>query len=307
MNSPRPPARLSLAPVPYFWPREQLFEFYAQIADSPVEVVYLGEVICSKRRSLQREDWLQLARQLTTAGKEVVLSTLTLVEAASELATMQRICDNGEYAVEANDMAAVQMLARRDAEKNAGGFVGGPALNIYNSRALGKLASLGMRRWVMPVEHSAAVLESFDLPDNMETEVFAWGRLPLAYSARCYTARTHNTPKDDCQLRCLDYPDGLLLATREQQSFLVLNGIQTQSAKTYNLVQALAHPKVDIFRISPQAHNTDTIIRLFHDCLHGALDADSAAQRLAKFAPFGTSDGYWYGQPGMLSETEHAA
>ncbi len=300
-------ARLSLAPVAYFWARDSLFDFYAGIADTPVDIVYLGETICSKRRSLNRDDWLELADMLTRAGKEVVLSTLTLVEAASELGAMQRTCDNPIYGIEANDMAAVQMLASRRKTDPSCGYTAGPALNIYNSRALNKLASLGLRRWVMPVEHSASVLDEFVIPEGVETEVFAWGNLPLAYSARCYTARTHNTPKDDCQLRCLDYPDGLKLDTREQQSFLLLNGIQTQSAKTQCLIHELGHPKVDIFRISPQSRNTEKIIDLFHRCLQNDIAAEDAAEQLQKFAAFGTSDGYWHGEPGMTEVSTHAA
>jgi collagenase-like PrtC family protease len=44
----------------------------------------------------------------------------------------------------------------------------------------------------------------------METELFGYGRLPLAFSARCFTARHYNLQKDDCQFRCLDHPDGLV-------------------------------------------------------------------------------------------------
>ena len=72
-------------------------------------------------------------------------------------------------------------------------------------------------------------------PAGLETEVFAYGRLPLAFSARCFTARHRNLPKDDCRFSCIDHPDGLLMETREKQPFLVLNGIQTQSALVYNL------------------------------------------------------------------------
>jgi len=296
--------RLSLAPVSYFWDRSTLFDFYARIADTPIDIVYLGETICSKRRSLSGDDWLELAGQLTSSGKEVVLSTLTLVEAASELSTMQRSCDNTHYRIEANDIAAVQMLSRRFKHGEIEGFIGGPALNLYNTRALNKLTALGLKRWVMPVEHSASALDEFDIPEAVETEVFAWGQLPLAYSARCYTARTHNTPKDDCQLRCLDYPDGLKLSTREDEPFLVLNGIQTQSALTHNLINELNHPKVDIFRISPQSQYTASIIRLFKDCLDGHIDIDKADAQLGKYAPFGTTNGYWHGIAGMATQRE---
>jgi collagenase-like PrtC family protease len=43
----------------------------------------------------------------------------------------------------------------------------------------------------------------------METEVFAYGRLPLAFSARCFTARHFNLQKDTCEFRCLEFADGM--------------------------------------------------------------------------------------------------
>ena len=32
---------LALAPLPYYWPRAQVFDFYAAIAATPVDLVYL--------------------------------------------------------------------------------------------------------------------------------------------------------------------------------------------------------------------------------------------------------------------------
>jgi len=287
--------RLSLGPVLYYWPEEQLRDFYEMVAKSPIDIVYLGETVCSKRRALNTEGWLELADMLTSAGKEVVLSSLSLIEAASELSTMKRICTNGRFRVEANDMAAVQMLAGQS------GFVAGPTLNIYNTRTLDKLAGLGVERWVMPVEQSREILREFrqHMQSTVEVEVFAWGHLPLAYSARCYTARNHDLPKDDCQYRCLDDPDGMLLKTREDESFLILNGTQTQSALTQNLVRELNDPDVDIFRISPQSDQTEHIIQLFHDCLAGQQDIDEAVIKLETLMPSGPCDGYWYGEAGM--------
>ncbi len=290
------PKRLSLGPVLYFWPEQQLRDFYDMVAGSPVDIVYLGETVCSKRRALNIEGWLELAEMLTRGGKEVVLSSLSLIEAASELSTMKRICANGRFRVEANDMAAVQMLAGQS------GFIAGPTLNIYNTRALDKLAGLGVERWVMPVEQSREILDEFrqQIQSTIEIEVFAWGRLPLAFSARCYTARNHDLPKDDCQLRCLNDPDGMLLQTREDESFLVLNGIQTQSALTHNLVCELNNADIDIFRISPQSQNTKQIIQLFSDCLTGKQDIDDAVvNKLETLMPTGPCNGYWYGEAGM--------
>jgi collagenase-like PrtC family protease len=192
----------------------------------------------------------------------------------------------------------VQLLAGRRP------FVTGPAVNIYNTRTLSLLAGLGLRRWVLPLELARDTLADLQAarPAGVETEVFAWGRLPLAYSARCFTARAHNLPKDDCQFRCLDYPDGLLLSTREDTPFLVLNGIQTQSALTQNLIaelDELAGLGVEVLRISPQSQQTEFIIETFHACLQGDVSASEARAALDNCPPVGACDGYWHGQAGM--------
>jgi collagenase-like PrtC family protease len=227
-----------------------------------------------------------------------VLSGLTLLEAGSELASLQRLCRVPDFLIEANDMAAVQLLAGRRP------FVTGPTINIYNTRTLKVLAGLGLRRWVLPVELSRDTLADLQAgrPSGVQTEVFVYGRLPLAWSARCFTARAHNLPKDDCRFRCLEYPDGLPLSTREEEPFLVLNGIQTQSARTLNLVRALDDLRqldVDVLRISPQSSHTDTVIRCFHACLQGDVNTQAAEQELAGLMPVGPCEGYWHGGAGM--------
>jgi collagenase-like PrtC family protease len=299
--------RISLGPVLYYWSHDELTEFYGHIADTEVDIVYLGETVCSKRRALRSEDWMQLAELLTAAGKEVVLSTLTLIEAGSELGAMKQLCDNGRFTVEANDMAAVNMLSGKHP------FTTGPSVNIYNSHTLRVLAKQGLKRWVLPVELSRQTLADMQhlRPDGVETEVLVYGRLPLAYSARCFTARAHNLPKDDCQYRCLDYPDGLLLSTREAEDFLVLNGIQTQSAKSCNLIAEIDDMLtlgVNVLRISPQSTHTEHIIQTFHKRLHGDCTIDEASNMLETLMPGSSCNGYWHGTAGMdACKTSEAA
>lgn len=290
--------RLSLGPVPYYWSRDTLLEFYEGIAASPVDIVYLGETVCAKRRSLRLDDWLAIGEQLAAAGKEVVLSSLSLIEAESELKTLRRLCANERFLVEANDMAAVQLLAGETE------FVAGPSVNIYNQRTLASLARLGLRRWVMPVELSRETLAAMQAtrPEGVETEIFAYGRLPLALSARCFTARAHKLPKDDCQYRCLDYPDGMLLSTQEDARFLALNGIQTQSAQIFTLLNEIGDIRklgADVLRISPQSRHTPAIIQIFADVLAARRDGAEAESELSGYMPAAPCDGYWKGEPGL--------
>ncbi len=291
--------KLSLGPVLFYWSRETLLSFYADMANEPLDIIYLGETVCSKRRALSLDDWLGLARELRECTRaELVLSGLALLEAASELSSLKRLCDNGELLVEANDMGAVQLLHERGLP-----FVAGPALNLYNAHALAELQDCGMQRWVPPVECSGALLrECLEQLDQLgrprpQVELFAYGHLPLAYSARCFTARAENKPKDDCQFCCQDYPEGIPLLSQEGEALFTLNGIQTLSGRVSNLLAdyaQLAANGIDCLHLSPRAVGMVEVMRQYHNVRQGGLPpllADGC-------------NGYWHGRPGMLSAEE---
>jgi collagenase-like PrtC family protease len=278
--------KLSLGPLQYYWPRQQTLDFYESVAAMPVDIVYLGETVCSRRHELRLDDYLDVANRLADAGKEAVLSTLTLIESESDLKALRRMVDNDKFAVEANEMGAVRLLAEKKVP-----FVAGPTLNIFNAETLGLLAGLGATRWIMPPEASRDLLVGMR-PANIATEVFAYGRVPLAYSARCFTARRFNLQKDTCEFKCIDFPDGMTISTREGQEFLSLNGIQTQSAKVYNLLADLpdlAAAGVEILRVSPQSTGTADVLAAFRARIDGntaTLTGDSC-------------NGFWHGRPGL--------
>jgi collagenase-like PrtC family protease len=100
--------------------------------------------------------------------------------------------------------------------------------------------------------------DTLGIRDLFEVEVFAYGHLPLAYSARCFTARSEHKPKDKCEFVCIKYPDGRCVNSQEGQQVFVLNGIQTQSGYCYNLINELPGMGglVDVVRISPQSAET---------------------------------------------------
>jgi len=291
--------KLSLGPVLFYWDRQHTLDFYADMAGMPLDVIYLGENVCSKRRDMGLDDWLGLARELKQQSTaQLVLSGLALVEAASELSSLRRLCENGELLVEANDMGAVQYLSERGLP-----FVGGPALNLYNGHALAELVSSGMQRWVPPVEISGTMIRDARAQLSQlgvampEIEIFAYGHLPLAYSARCFTARAENRPKDDCQFCCQNYPEGIPLLSQEGEALFTINGIQTLSASVSNLLAdypALVDSGAELLRLSPRASGMIEVVQAFDAVRNGGLPP---------LAVDGCN-GYWHGQPGMLRAEE---
>ncbi|MBK0034191.1 U32 family peptidase [Erwinia sp. S43] len=285
----------SLGPVLWYWPHEALQDFYRAAAGSEAQIIYLGESVCSKRRATKFNDWLAMARELAAAGKQVVLSTLALLQSPSELTELKRYVDNGEFMIEASDFGAVTLASEAGLP-----FVAGPALNVYNAVTLELLLKMGMTRWCMPVELSRDWLanlltqcEELGIRDKFEVEVMSYGYLPLAYSARCFTARSENRSKDDCQTCCINYPQGRSLHTQEDQQVFVLNGIQTMSGYCYNLGNELASMQglVDVVRLSPSGIDTLEVVSQFR--------ANETGHSPIALAARGDCNGYWQRVAGL--------
>ncbi|WP_337011519.1 U32 family peptidase [Pantoea sp. AS142] len=285
----------ALGPVLWYWPTDTLEDFYQQAACSSADIVYLGEAVCSKRRATPYARWMALARDVAASGKQVVLSTLALLQSPSELKELQRYVENGEFLIEANDIGTVNMAAERHLP-----FVAGPTLNVYNADTLQLLVKEGMTRWCMPVEMSRDWLlqlleqcETRGIRQQFEVEVLGYGHLPLALSARCFTARSENRAKDDCETCCINYPKGRRVNSQEGQQVFVLNGIQTMSGYCYNLGNDLAgmRDQVDCVRLSPQDRSTLAEIDRFR--------ANEKGQAPLMVAKGSDCNGYWHKLAGM--------
>ena len=296
--------KLSLAPIQFFWQKETLLEFYVQMLDSPLDTIYLGETVCSRRQKMRFDDWFGLAQDLAESGKEIILSSQVLLESESDLKRLRKITGQTQFKIEANDMGAVKL-----AREHGIPFVAGASLNIYNEATLQLFQSLGAYRWVAPAELARdKVANTARLSDGLETEIFAWGKIPLAYSSRCFTARHYNLNKDSCEFRCLDHEHGLTMNTREGQPFLTINGIQTMSYGSQCLLPHHADMVaigVNILRLSPQLTDMPRIIELHRAVLDGQTTPDEAMPELARLSTGTPVDGYWLGKPGIEAVEAH--
>ena len=286
--------KYALGPLLYFWPKQDVESFYEQAKSSSADIIYLGEAVCSKRREMKAKHWMDIAKELSASGKQVVLSTMALLEAPSEVNIMKKYIDNGDFAIEANDVSAIQLASESKVP-----FIVGPAVNTYNARTLNLFLNQGMTRWCMPVELSREWLsnvmtqcEELNIRNKFEVEVFSHGYLPLAYSARCFTARAENKAKDDCETCCIKYPTGLQVESQEGQSVFNLNGIQTQSGYCYNLINDLPnmHDLVDVVRLSPLGIDTFSEINNFKANEHGQKPMTIESRQC---------NGYWHQLAGL--------
>jgi collagenase-like PrtC family protease len=230
----------------------------------------------------------------------VVMSTQTLIDNEPDRRAMHRLIERATaegFAVEANDFSAVRVLNQAGAK-----FIAGPHLNVYHGDTLTWLAGLGATRFLPPLEMPGIDLAAMqqERPAGVETEVQVWGRMALAFSARCFTARHHRLHKDSCEFRCDAHPDGLPLATRDSKIFLNLNGIQTQSASCTDLgaqLPELANMGVEILRLQPQSQHMTEVVAAFDIARNANTIASVPDSALPASAE--RSNGYWFGAPGM--------
>jgi collagenase-like PrtC family protease len=292
-----PAAKLTLGPVLYNWPAEAKRDFYFRIADeAAVDVVYLGEVVCSKRSSFFDPYVPDVAERLARAGKEVVHSTLALIMNEREMETVRALAAAPDLRVEANDISGAALLAGRP-------HVIGPFVNVYNEGTLEVLVRGGADRVVLPCELPAGSLEVLGrAAGGAELEVQVFGRLPLALSARCYHARAHDLHKDGCRYVCEEDPDGMVLETLEGDGFLAVNGTQTLSHTLCCLLrelEALRDLGIGCFRVWPQSADMVAVAGIFRGVLDGRDGPAEAVTRLGELvdiAPF--SNGFYHGREG---------
>lgn len=281
--------KISLAPIDFYWTKSVVNSFYQKVCQSEVDTVYLGETVCFKRKELVLNDWIDIALQLQEAGKKVVFSSLTLNSMASELSQLNKIAGL-DFEFEANDISAVQAAMNIDKP-----FICGPTLNIYSAESLQSFKKLGANHWVAPYEATGRQIKQITNENLMTSEVFSYGFIPLAWSARCYTARHLGLSKDQCKLACIDYPKGIAVLSQEGQPVFNLNGIQTQSGQIQNylsIVDKLQQAKVNQIRLSMDSIEALDNVGLFKKAIHGQ------SQMIAQDS---SCNGYWFEKEGMAT------
>jgi collagenase-like PrtC family protease len=290
---------LTLGPLLFNWPVERWRDFYFRIADeAPVEHVCVGEVVCSKRLPFVVDEFPGVIERLRRAGKTVILSSLALPTLARERALIDDLIAVPGVLVEANDVSALARLAGRL-------HAIGPLINVYNEGTLGFLARNGAVHACLPPELPLTSMAALARSASALTlEVWAFGRAPLAISARCYHARIRGLAKDSCQFVCGEDADGLAVDTLDGKPFLAVNGVQTMSDACTNLLDdldALIEAGIRSFRLSPHTCDMVEVARAFRDVLDGRCDGEAAARRIAVETPFAAfANGFLHGKEGHL-------
>ena len=289
---------LTLGPVLFNWPVERWCDFYARVADeAPVDTVCVGEVVCSKRQPFFSDVLPDVIERLERGGKTVILSSLALPTLQRELRYGETLAEASQM-VEANDISILPHLLDRP-------HAIGPLINVYNEAAARFLVDRGARRIALPPELPTASIAAIAaaVPQAV-VEVWGFGRVPLAISARCYHARLHGRTKDSCQFVCEKDLDGLSVDTLDGENFLAINGVQTLSQSYCNLiidVPLLAEHGVDALRLSPHTCDMVAVSKTFRDTLDGAREPAHAMRILRSLAPEAVfSNGFVHATNGAL-------
>jgi collagenase-like PrtC family protease len=301
--------QITLGPLLFNWPAGRWRDFYFAMADEEaIDSVVIGEIVCSKRRPFIAQYIDPVVERLRAAGKTVLLGSLIMPSLERERRETAALAGHTDILVEAND---VSCLAQMDGRPHAvGSFV-----NVYNESTARYLMKRGAERICLPQELplSAIAAIAAAVPQT-KIEVQAFGRVPLAISARCYHARLHDLSKDNCRFICERDPDGLTIETLDRDHFLAMNGVQTLSHTSLDLLgslSAFAEAGVAAIRLSPHTCDMAAIARIFRSVVDGAVPAAEASTALSSLWPEAQfSNGFLYGREGAAyvnprSGTDH--
>ena len=284
------------------WSVDALVDFYRRIADeAPVDRVVVGELVCSKRLPFYSDRLPEVIERLERGGKTVALTSLALPTLERERRAARELAEQSEHEIEIDDFTLLRWM------KPTNPFSVGPLVNVYNENTLAYLARRGARRFCLPPElpvASVGVLAKAAAAIGARVEVWAFGRIPLAISGRCYHARVHGLSKDSCQFVCAADADGASVRTLDGAAFLAINGVQTLSHVTANLIGDLDRlaAGVGALRLSPHTGDFVAVTQAFAAAAAGRISPDEGLARLREIAPAAEfSNGFLFGDHGAAT------
>lgn len=287
---------LTLGPILFDWAHDDVLRFYDEAAGLPVDRVYVGEAVCVKKLGLGLKDIKTVIKGLTAAGKKVTLSSLAVISNEDELRFTRELCAM-HSSIEANDLSVLNMDEAVGKELFAG-----PHITSYNAPSIEFLKEVGVKRVCLPVELPKGSISHAIKETGIEAEVFGHGKLPLAFSWRCYTSRAFGLTKTGCRHHCAKYPDGMEIKTLDGKPLFTVNGTSILSADTHTLVESVEELKamgVRAIRISPQHKDTARVVSVFRRRMDGELGPKEGLDEIKKICADNLCNGWYQGKAGM--------
>ncbi|MBI5344398.1 MAG: U32 family peptidase, partial [Deltaproteobacteria bacterium] len=132
---------------------------------------------------------------------------------------------------------------------------------------------------------------------GIEAEVFAHGKVPLAFSWRCYASRAHGLTKTGCRHHCAEYPDGMEIRSLDGEPLFTVNGTSLLGAGIYTLIEFvddLREIGVKALRISPQKRDTGRVVEIFRRRAKGEMTSQEALDGLKTLYDTARFSNGWY-------------
>ncbi len=289
--------KISLGAIPINGEKEKLYNFYKSIAESEIDNVYLGEIVCPKRESFA-ENLAAIINMLKESRKNVYISSSVLRNNGFHLRNIKRLLEISD-GLEINNMAFLDMKTKKE-------ITVGPFLNVYNWRAAKYFSKFGIKKVVIPWEVGIKSIEDIAEKSDINIEVVVHGQLPLALSQECYTVRALNLSSNHCSKECFQYPEGFFLKAISGELLFKISGYQVFSAKTHCLIEYIGHLKklkVESIRIESQlGEKTGEVINLYRKVLDNHLDAKEAVNKLKEYYSDDLCNGFFLEKPGWHFE-----
>lgn len=288
---------ISLAPAPITWGKKQIKEFYKKVALMPVDIAYIGETVCSKRSSFSIDDLKEITLILKENNKKVFISTLGLLTTTKEFEQVRKLFSIAD-GIEVNSLGVLSLLSEKTPGQE---FVVGPFLNVYNKNSARAFLSLGASKIVLPAELSFKNISDI-VSMTKELEISVWGNITCAISWRCYSARSFDLERKNCKMKCMEYPDGILLKNVDDKDIFLIDGTRVLAARDYCLIEQLDELKsigIKNIRINPSRKHTAEIVNIFKQAVNGEMPLKEASSELKKYSTYGLSNGWFYSKAGI--------